>query len=79
MSFLSPKMCCTSIGTLAAVALLHTPTVTEGLTLVHVSAQLEPFLTQNTPEGPPKNPVTPPTHPLKNPYMHPLSHSKRLS
>jgi len=38
----------------------------QGRTLVHFSAQPEPFLTQNTPWTPP-HPVTPPTHPLSNP------------
>jgi len=35
----------------------------QGLTLVHFSAQLEPFLTQNTPFTPPN----PPSHPLHTP------------
>jgi len=31
----------------------------EGLTLVHFSAQPEPFLTQNTPQTPPATPCHP--------------------
>jgi hypothetical protein len=46
----------------------------QGLTLVHFSAQPEPFLTQNTPQTPPETPLhsmTPLKHPLNNPCMHP--------
>jgi len=50
----------------------------QGLSLVHFSAQPEPFLTQNTSSPSPNTPQTPPKHPLYFPYMHPLSHSKRL-
>jgi len=46
----------------------------QGLTLVHFSAQPEPFLTEDIPQ----NPANIPLHPLKNPEMHPLSHRKRL-
>ena len=46
----------------------------QGLTLVHFSAQPEPFLTQNTlrttPDTP-SYPLTHPKHPLNNPQMHP--------
>jgi hypothetical protein len=35
----------------------------QGLTLVHYSAQPEPFFTQNTPKTPPANPC----HPLNTP------------
>jgi hypothetical protein len=55
---------------------------TQGLTLLHLSAQLEPCLarlhtlhTLNTPW----HPLTPPKHGLHNPYAHPLSHKSRLS
>ena len=54
----------------------------QGLTLVHVSAQLEPCLTQeNTPHtlNPPKHPLVPPESGLHHPYAHPLSHTKRSS
>ena len=49
----------------------------QGLTLVYISAQHEPFLTQNTPYVQ-QNPATPPTRPLYNPEVHPLCHIKRL-
>ena len=42
----------------------------QGLTLVHFSAQPEPFLTQHTPQSPPITtyyPLTPPKHPPDNP------------
>ena len=49
----------------------------QGLTLVHFSAQLEPFLTQNTPQtlpdaayhilGVPSYPLAPPKQPLHSP------------
>jgi hypothetical protein len=42
----------------------------QGLTLVHFSAQPEPFLTQNahcTPPDTPSHPLTSPKHPLNNP------------
>jgi isopenicillin N synthase-like dioxygenase len=51
------------------------------LTLVHLSAQPEPYLTPNTPFPPPNTPgisYTPAKQPLNNPSMHPLSHRKRL-
>ena len=38
-----------------------------GLTLVHFSAQPEPFLAQNTSQTPPHTPLTPIIHPLSNP------------
>ena len=38
----------------------------QGLTLVHFSAQPEPFLTQNTPYTP-SYPLTSPKHPLNSP------------
>jgi hypothetical protein len=41
-----------------------------GLTLVHFSAQPEPFLTQNTPQHPQNTPT--------QPKMNPLSYRKRL-
>jgi len=50
------------------------PTSRQGLTLVHFSAQPEPFRTQNTPRIPPNTSL----HPLHNPKVHPLSHRKRL-
>jgi hypothetical protein len=48
----------------------------QGLTLVHFSAQLEPFLTQNTPRTPPRYsecPLTPPEHHPNNPSLHPYT------
>jgi len=55
----------------------------QGLTLVHLSAQPEPFLTQHTPYLSPITPYypqLPPEHPLNNPYKRqPLSHTKRSS
>ena len=49
-----------------------------GLTLVHFSAQLEPYLSQeNTLHT--LSTLTPPKHGLHNPYAHPLSHTKRSS
>jgi len=44
----------------------------QGLTLVHVSAQLELCLTHTKHPTHPTNPVTPPYHEPHNPYMHPL-------
>jgi len=46
----------------------------QGLTLVHFSAQPEPFLTQNTPEYP----LTPLENPPNTPCVQLLTHSKRL-
>ena len=51
----------------------------QGLTLVHFSAQLEPFLTPIQPQTPPDKPLTPHNHRLNDPYTHFLSHGKRLS
>ena len=48
---------------LIAGGTLLEPTVRQGLTLVHFSAQPEPFLSHNKP----KYPVKPPTHTLNNP------------
>jgi len=45
----------------------------QGLTLVHFSAQLEPFLTQQHTLLTPKYCFTCPKRPLKNPRTHPLS------
>jgi hypothetical protein len=42
----------------------------QGLTLVHFSAQPEPFLPQ-------KQPLKPAEHPLNNHQTHPLSHEQR--
>jgi hypothetical protein len=46
------------------------PAANQGLTLVHFSAQPEPFLTQIHPVHP-KHPLTPPQHPLNTPYTIP--------
>jgi len=51
----------------------------QGLTLVHFSAQPEPFLTQHTPCTPSKNSLTPPEHPLNNPEMQPPISQKALT
>jgi hypothetical protein len=53
--------------------------VRQGLTLVHYSAQLEPFLTQKYTLNTPITPYHPPKHPRNNRYVHPLSHRGRLS
>ena len=51
----------------------------QGLTLVHLSAQPQPFLTQIHTLNPPKYPLTPPKkQPSNNLYTHPLSYRKRL-
>ena len=59
--------------------LLGTPSeaVWQGLTIVHFSAQPEPFLTQNVPQLPPSIPSIS-LNPLNEHSMHPLSHRKRL-
>jgi len=50
----------------------------QGLTLIHFSAEPEPFLTQNTPYTLPiVSNITPCNHPPNSPCMHPLSHTKR--
>ena len=43
----------------------------QGRTLVHFSAQPEPFLTQNIPPNTQIHPMTPPKQPLNNPYTPP--------
>ena len=50
----------------------------QGLTLVHFSAQPEPFLSQKHTLNTPYPPLRPIKHPVNNPLMHPLSRSKRL-
>jgi hypothetical protein len=49
----------------------------QGLTLVHLSAQHEPFLLQHCTLNTHYYTLTPPEQPLSNPEMHPLSHRKR--
>jgi hypothetical protein len=44
----------------------HALTSEQGLTLVHFSAQPEPFLTPNYTLNPPKYPLPPAKHPLNN-------------
>jgi len=69
----------------------HAGTSGQGLTLLHLSAQPELFLTQNAPKTPPNSPKhpqntpsttpispKPPKHPLNKPQMYPLCHRKRL-
>jgi len=51
----------------------------QGLTLVHFSAQPEPFPTQNTPYTPPKFPLTPPVHLLNNSPMQPPISQRALT
>ena len=51
----------------------------QGLTLVHFSAQPEPFLPRKHPLTPPDTPWTLSEHPVNNPLPHPLSHEKRSS
>jgi hypothetical protein len=50
---------------------------TQGLTLVHFSAQLEPCLTHKNILHTLNTPYTPPYHGLRNRYAHPLSYKKR--
>ena len=56
----------------------------QGLTLVHFSAQPEPYMTRSTPFKPPTLPNTPRDLlntrkiTLNKPSMHPLSHRKHL-
>jgi len=50
----------------------------QGLTLVHFSAQLEPFLTLNTSPERLNTPSTPALNTPSTPAKYPLSHQKRL-
>jgi len=51
----------------------------QGLTLVHFSAQPEPFVTQKRTLNIPYQPLTPRKHLVSTPSMHTLSRRKRLS
>jgi len=46
--------------------------MSQGLTLIHFSAQLEPCLTHTKYPTHPKYPLTPPSDGLHNPYAQPL-------
>jgi len=59
--------------------MLFNNTSTQGLTLVHFSAQVELFPTQKHTLNIPRTLLPPPKHPRNNPGLHPLSHSRRLS
>jgi hypothetical protein len=50
----------------------------QGLTLVHFSAQPEPFLTLQYNLNTLNTPYTPPIHPLNIPCAHPLPHETHL-
>ena len=52
------------------------PTPGQGLTLVPISAQPQPCLTQRHTLNTLEHPFTPPKHPLDNPSAHPLCQKK---
>jgi len=51
----------------------------QGLTLVHFSAQSEPFLTQEHTLSTPCPPLAPREHSVNTPLTHPLFHTKALT